>query len=777
MRALRSVKARRGTRHWDWGDDFDAALEKKDIDPAKVFDLEREQEAFSKAVLPTVTNVYETFGEGTAESLGVAFNLRDENVARDILERDNRLRGTVETTWQAVQEAIIDGEAEGEGIDGIAKRIGHVFEQAKGYRSRVIARTETIGASNAGSLQAAEASGVVGKKTWLAASDPRTRASHVSADGQTVPVDKPFKVAGRSMKHPGDPNGGASQTVNCRCSMVFERLQDAEIPTEVEDLDEDLDARAARVERAVAAGREQGLETHRLHHARPEAPEGFYTRARLMEQEDLLDELWEAADNVPNEGEALFSGGLGGAGKGTVLRSADAGVDTSRFLTIDPDAIKEAMARRGMIPTVEGFESLSPMELSALVHEESSHLAARLAQRAVAERKNVVFDITMSSKNSVVKRLDMLRQNGYERIDMIFVDIDVETSVARALARWERGLAEYADGTGYGGRYVPPEIIRAQYDDLWGSVNRGVFEDLKDQATSWKFFDNTGDAPRLVAVSDDLTERVLTRTGVDLYEQMPTGLTRVEREEWFTAKWGKVESRTYGDLEYDEALGYSTRKVILGEKDRVITWEGMTGLDAHEALIRRVDRLFTNRPDVADRIPRVGTFEGLGVRTRSANVMGQASRDDYLALRAKTIATMEDAQKLHRTQKEAGWWSSADPFAIVDHEFGHHVHYFLERHLETTFSGSFEKGLRDFLKPILKEVSGLKGNVSPASGQGLQWVRENLSKYGTTNAYETFAEAWAEYSTMGDAARPFAKAVGEAVEARLDEVARIASQG
>jgi SPP1 gp7 family putative phage head morphogenesis protein len=745
------------------------------VDPSKVFDLEAEQEAFSKAVLPTVTNVYETFGEGTSESLGVAFNLRDENVARDILERDNRLRGTVETTWHAVQEAIIDGEALGEGIDGIAKRIGHVFEQAKGYRARMIARTETIGASNAASLQAADASGVVGKKTWLAASDPRTRASHVSADGQTVDVKKAFQVGASSMMHPGDPNGGARETVNCRCSMIFERLPEAEIPVEEPEI-EDLDARAARVEDAVAAGRAQGLETHRLHHARPEAPEGFYTRARLQEQEDLLDELWEGAANVPNEGEALFSGGLGGAGKGTVLRSADAGIDSSRFFTIDPDAIKEAMARRGMIPTVEGFEDLSPMELSALIHEESSHLAARLAQRSVAERKNVIFDITMSSKNSVVKRLDMLRQAGYDQIDMIFVDIDVETSVARALARWERGLAEYADGNGYGGRYVPPEIIRAQYDEVWGSVNRGVFEDLKDQATSWKLFDNTGDAPRLVAFSDDLAERAVTRTGVDLLEQMPTGLTRSEREEWFVAKWGKVESRTYGDLEMDPVLGY-TRKVILGEKDRVISWEGMTGLDAHEALIRRVDRLFTNRPDVADRIPRVGTFEGLGIRTRSANVMGQASRDDYMALRAKTIATMEDAQNLHRREKASGWWSSDDPFAIVDHEFGHHVHYFLERHLETTFSGSFEKGLRDFLKPILKEVSGLKGNVSPASGQGLQWVRENLSKYGTTNAYETFAEAWAEYSTMGDAARPFAKAVGEAVEARLDEVARTATVG
>jgi SPP1 gp7 family putative phage head morphogenesis protein len=740
------------------------------VDPTKVFDLGAEQEAFSKAVLPTVTNVYETFGEGTAQGLGVSFNLRDENVARDILERDNRLRGTVETTWHAVQEAIIDGEAVGEGIDGISKRIGRVFEQAKGYRARMIARTETIGASNAASLQAADSSGVVGKKTWLAASDPRTRASHVSADGQTVDVKKAFKVGASSMMHPGDPNGGARETVNCRCSMIFERLPDSEIPADDAWLDEDLDARKARVEQAVAAGREQGLETHRLYHARPEAPEGFYTRARLAEQEDLLDELWRAADDVPNEGEAVFSGGLGGAGKGTVLRSADAGVDTSRFLTIDPDAIKEAMARRGMIPTVEGFESLSPMELSALVHEETSHIAARLAQRAVAERKNVIFDITMSSKTSVVKRLDMLRQAGYERIDMIFVDIDVETSVARALARWERGLAEYADGSGYGGRYVPPEIIRAQYDEVWGSVNRGVFEDLKDQATSWKMFDNTGDAPRLVAFSDDLAERAVTRTGVDLLEQMPTGLSRQEQVDWFNAKWGKVEKRTYGDI-VD-----GTREVIIGETDRVFSLEGIEGLTAHETIVRRFDRLFTHRPDVADQIPKVGTEKGVGVRL-GARTMGQASRRDYLVVRADALSTVESAQEMADRQYRTGWWSSPDPFAIVSHEFGHHVHYLYETNVSRTFGFDNRAAVRDFLKPILKEHSGLKGNVSPSSGAGLSWIRENVSKYATTNPYEVIAECWAEYDTMGDAARPFARAVGEALDAALDEAARVPFSG
>lgn len=153
----------------------------------------------------------------------------------DILNRDNRLRQTTETTWQAVQVAIVDGEMAGEGIDKIAKRIGRVFTQAKGYRARMIARTETIGAANAGSYYGAEASGVVGAKVWLAAVDHRTRSSHVTADGQKVPLDRLFQVGAASMKYPGDPAGGPSETINCRCTVLYERAVDDVAQEDPED--------------------------------------------------------------------------------------------------------------------------------------------------------------------------------------------------------------------------------------------------------------------------------------------------------------------------------------------------------------------------------------------------------------------------------------------------------------------------------------------------------------------------------------------------------------
>lgn len=234
---LRNAGTRKGTRHWDYGDTWDPSIEKKAIDPRRVFDPAKEADAFVAAVMPTISNVYETFGEETAQGLGAAWNLQDPRVTADILNRDNRLRQTTETTWQAVQVAIVDGEMAGESIDGIAKRIGRVFTQAKGYRARMIARTETVGAANAGSYYAAEASEVVGAKIWLAAVDHRTRSSHVSADGQKVALDRKFQVGAATMKYPGDPAGGPSETINCRCTVLYER---AVADIEDEDLEDEI---------------------------------------------------------------------------------------------------------------------------------------------------------------------------------------------------------------------------------------------------------------------------------------------------------------------------------------------------------------------------------------------------------------------------------------------------------------------------------------------------------------------------------------------------------
>ena len=257
--------------------------------------------------------------------------------------------------------------------------------------------------------------------------------------------------------------------------------------------DAEYDAHIAEVTRKVNGAVEGGLDTETLHD-KVDGQVGRWTPERERLHESIVDELYEAASAVPRNGRSVMAGGLGGAGKSTTLRSPALGIDAGDYLTLNPDDVKELMARRGLAPAVEG---LSPLEASALIHEESSHITQRLASRAYADRTNVMWDTTMSGERSVVKRLDRLGELGYE-VEVVFVDIPVETSVQRALARHRRGLDEWRVGRGAGGRYVPPEIIRAHADPEWGSVNRRVFEQTKDRVDRWSLFDNSGSGPRLV---------------------------------------------------------------------------------------------------------------------------------------------------------------------------------------------------------------------------------------------------------------------------------------
>jgi hypothetical protein len=127
------------------------------------------------------------------------------------------------------------------------------------------------------------------------------------------------------------------------------------------------------------------------------------------------------------------------------------------------------------------------------VHEESSHIAKRLARHAQAEGKNIIWDITMSSRSSAEARIDSLRAAGYQKVEGIFVDIPLDTSVRRAEARHRSDHDKFRAGVGEGGRFIPPEVTLRQADPSWGSLNRRNFEELKDRLDAWSLYDNSVD--------------------------------------------------------------------------------------------------------------------------------------------------------------------------------------------------------------------------------------------------------------------------------------------
>ena len=344
------------------------------------------------------------------------------------------------------------------------------------------------------------------------------------ADQQPDPVDPPHMddlQRGPDNPRPGStedmrgrlndlPDGHPSSPYNDDGSPkppVF-RLKDLDIPETDEDIRQSTDhpppltdaehaEHVQEVRELLDKARADGLATNQQYTIDPDREQ--WTPARDRIHGDVVADLYERARDVPCDHLAVIAGGMAGAGKSTVLEHS-ARIDKSQYLTINPDVIKEEMARRDLVPRVPG---LSPMEASDLVHEESSEIAKQLAHRAQADGKNVVWDITMSSQASTEQRIGDLRSSGYTHIEGIFVDIPVETSVARADARHRQGHDEYRCGDGLGGRFVPAELIKGQADPDWGSVNRKTFEAVKHRFEEWSLYDNSTDGGAPVLADAD----------------------------------------------------------------------------------------------------------------------------------------------------------------------------------------------------------------------------------------------------------------------------------
>lgn len=125
-------------------------------------------------------------------------------------------------TLQWVRERISEGEAEGLGVDEIARSIRSDADGIARARALVIARTETHAAAAFASDAAAESTGLDLEREWIAADDARTRDTHAAADGQKRGMREEFEVGGALLMRPGDPDAPPEETINCRCQLLYD---------------------------------------------------------------------------------------------------------------------------------------------------------------------------------------------------------------------------------------------------------------------------------------------------------------------------------------------------------------------------------------------------------------------------------------------------------------------------------------------------------------------------------------------------------------------------
>lgn len=205
------------------------------------------------------------------------------------------------------------------------------------------------------------------------------------------------------------------------------------------------------------------------------------TAGRRALWRSLRDEARAEVPGARQDGKAIVLAGPPGAGKGHVQRNV-LGLDKSAWLVVDADNFKEKLLREALADgSYDAFlkpdavrdreaagEPFYPLELAALVHEESSHLARLLRDEALREGANVVIDSVLSKPEAALALGERLVAAGYE-VEVVDVEVPYELSQARIAQRWRESYeGAVVTGEGLGGRWVPSVYARDVFDGPGG---------------------------------------------------------------------------------------------------------------------------------------------------------------------------------------------------------------------------------------------------------------------------------------------------------------------
>lgn len=134
---------------------------------------------------------------------------------RDLLNRTFRAsEQTMSRVDNQINNIISDGYKSGKGINDIGSQLTRRFDQLSTWEARRIARTEVNTSHNVATRDTYKDMGVEYTQ-WIAASDDRTRDSHVEVDGEIIPIEGKYS---NGLGYPGDMSGPLEEWINCRCS-------------------------------------------------------------------------------------------------------------------------------------------------------------------------------------------------------------------------------------------------------------------------------------------------------------------------------------------------------------------------------------------------------------------------------------------------------------------------------------------------------------------------------------------------------------------------------
>lgn len=211
----------------------------------------------------------------------------------------------------------------------------------------------------------------------------------------------------------------------------------------------------------------------------------------------------DAVDGVPPSANPTFHmmGGGAAAGKSSMVRSGAVEVPgKGQAAQLNVDETRKSLPEYGQM-TAAGDKSAS-----AFTHEEASYVTKRAQQAAFERKVDVVLDGTGdSSNNSLNKKIDTARANGYE-VKGYYATVPVATAIARSDARGNDPMSPDF------GRFVPHSVITAQHQ----AVAR-VLPASAGRFDSVQLFDTSGAQPRLLMQGGKGSITVVDQAGYDAF--------------------------------------------------------------------------------------------------------------------------------------------------------------------------------------------------------------------------------------------------------------------
>ena len=150
-----------------------------------------------------------------------------EEIKRYVNERLTKMSdGTNELTIEKLKTSLSEGILNGESISKLIDRVEEIYVEATGVRAEMIARTETIAASNAGAEEAYRQSPMVTYKEWFA--NPGACEFCSALNGKVVGITTDFLKLGDSISSEDgktynidyDDVGHPPLHPDCRCTIL-----------------------------------------------------------------------------------------------------------------------------------------------------------------------------------------------------------------------------------------------------------------------------------------------------------------------------------------------------------------------------------------------------------------------------------------------------------------------------------------------------------------------------------------------------------------------------